>query len=180
MALSGHEWLSLGLIVTLAPCTSCIHLGEPQALLTCRTGNLSELGSISVPIKRRWKRFEHIKVVWWVSLGFRNYFAYRLEWEMGGLTIKHSWTVFFWKGFIPLCKFHITCLALSSGSRFVLIERCQGNNACGFSRYFRSDWRALSICWWSYLGIRERPYVNLFLIKITLISITHVNLAGKQ
>lgn len=30
------------------------------------------------------------------------------------------------------------------------------------------------------MGIRERPYVNLFLIKIILISITQVNLTGKQ
>lgn len=30
------------------------------------------------------------------------------------------------------------------------------------------------------MGIRERPYVNLFLIKIILISVTQVDLAGKQ
>jgi hypothetical protein len=37
-----------------------------------------------------------------------------------------------------------------------------------------------SSAWRSYLGIRERPYVNLFLIKIALISITHANLIDKQ
>lgn len=88
--------------------------------------------------------------------------------------------LFFWKGFILLWKFNITYLALSSGSRFVLIECCQGNDACGFSRCFGRDWRARSVCWWSYLGIRERHYVNLSHIKITLISITHVNLTGKR
>lgn len=88
--------------------------------------------------------------------------------------------LFLWIGFILLWKFSITYLALSSGWRFVLIECCQGNDACGFSRCFGRDWRALSVCWWSYLGIRERHYVNLSCIKIMLISTTHVNLTGKQ
>lgn len=110
----------------------------------------------------------------------QNCWKQHWEWETRGLTIEHRQTVFFWLGFTLLCKFHITCLTLSSGSRLVLKECCQDDDACSFLRYFRSDWRALSICWGSCLGIRERPCVNLFLIKITLISITPVNLASKQ
>lgn len=101
--------------------TSCCHAGLELCLL------------------RMWREFEHMKIAWPVSLRFRNYFKYYWEWEIKGLRIEHSWAVCYWKGFILLWKFNINCFALSSGSRFVLIECCQGNNACGFSRCFRRE-----------------------------------------
>lgn len=83
-------------------------------------------GCITMPADGEWRKHSHRKYHSNLCVGVQNCFR--------DCPVKLSFLI----GFILLCKFHLTCLTLSSGSRFVLIKCCQGNNACGCLRYFRS------------------------------------------